>query len=158
MESTLVHLVQLPVSLSLNEVEGWKEVLEIQFPDPNRSLTTLKCILPNHQYAVECKAPFLEGDWSKVEITHEKEEGGGGVHPYPVGGRRGGGQVRSSPPKSQQAVRPEVVDWCSCAAEVAYWCSKHQRVGCLGQAIRNPGHHSSRFLSPLEYHLNHCNV
>ena len=75
MESTLVHLVQLPVSLSLNEVEGWKEVLEIQFPDPNRSLTTLKCILPNHQYAVECKAPFLEGDWSKVEITHEKEEG-----------------------------------------------------------------------------------
>ena len=50
-------------------------VLEIEFPAPN--MTTLKCILPNHQYAVECKAPFLEGDWSKVEITHEKEEGEG---------------------------------------------------------------------------------
>ena len=65
----------VPVSLSVKCKE--QQVLEIQFPAPNISLTTLKCILPDHQYAVECKAPFLEGDWSKVEITHEKEEGEG---------------------------------------------------------------------------------
>ena len=72
----------LPLAARTNPLSLWvlckeQQVLEIQFPVPNMSLTTLKCILPNHQYAVECKAPFLEGDWSKVEITHEKEEGEG---------------------------------------------------------------------------------
>ena len=71
----------LPLAARTNPLSLWvlckeQQVLEIQFPVPNMSLTTLKCILPDHQYAVECKAPFLEGDWSKVEITHEKEEGG----------------------------------------------------------------------------------
>ena len=70
----------LPLDRLTNPLKLWmdckeQEVLQIQFPAPN--MTTLKCILPNHQYAVECKAPFLEGDWSKVEITHEKEEGEG---------------------------------------------------------------------------------
>ena len=72
----------LPLAARTNPLSLWvlckeQQVLEIQFPVPNMSLTTLKCILPDHQYAVECKAPFLEGDWSKVEITHEKEEGEG---------------------------------------------------------------------------------
>ena len=59
----------LPLAARTNPLSLWvlckeQQVLEIQFPVPNMSLTTLKCILPDHQYAVECKAPFLEGDWS----------------------------------------------------------------------------------------------
>ena len=59
-----------PVSLRVDCKN--QKVLEIDFPAPNMRLTTLQCI--PHQYAIVCKAPFLGGDWCKVEISHEKEE------------------------------------------------------------------------------------